>query len=137
MLFFSTLDAFDSSIEKLLFMALKKSMPEKIFQKAYLMPQVQVCNDKYVLDIALMERVDPNANNGREGVPIIGIECNGYNYHYSDSSQATSTAERIREIEMFEGIQVFQYTGKEIYSRNTELADEFWEYVCDKIYKDN
>lgn len=125
MLFFSTLDAFDSSIEKLLFTALKKSMPEKIFQKAYLMPQVQVCNDKYVLDIALMERVDPNANNGREGVPIIGIECNGYNYHYSNSSQATSTAERIREIEMFEGIRVFQYTGKEIYSRNTELADEF------------
>ncbi len=132
--FLSPLNIFGSSTEMLLFMSLKLSMPEKVKAKAYLMPQVKVCDDKYTLDIALMEKIEPKINDGCEGIPVIGIECNGYEYHYSNPEQATQTTKRIREIEMSEGIKVFQYTGSEIYAHNTELAEEFWEYVCNNIY---
>lgn len=129
-------DFFQSSIEYLLFSSLQNSMPKHIWEKAYLLPQVNVCNDKYILDIALMERKSYETD-GVEGVPIIGIECDGYDTHYSDPEKATKTNKRIREIEMTEGIKVFNYTGKEIYSDCINLAKEFWEYVEKNYYSQN
>lgn len=128
------MDMFDSPIEFLLYVALKNSMPDSIHKKAYLMPQAEICNGKYVIDIMLMNRCDPALENGCEGKPIVGIECDGYEYHYADSDKATDTAKRIREIDMNEGIKIFQYTGKEIYSDCTKLANQFWKYVCEKVY---
>lgn len=127
-------DLFGSPIEFLMYVALRNSMPESVFEKAYLMPQVELCNGKYVVDIALMDRCDPALENGCEGKPIVGIECDGYKYHYADPDKAAGTAKRIREIEMQEGIKIFQYTGKEIYSNCTQLASQFWEYVCRQVY---
>lgn len=124
---------FQSSIEYLFFSSLQNSMPKHIWERAYLLPQLNVCNDKYFLDIALMERRNYEID-GTEGVPIIGIECDGYDTHYSDPEKATKTNKRIREIEMAEGIKVFNYTGKEIYSDCINLAKEFWKYVEKNYY---
>ncbi len=122
-----------SPIEFLLFSALNISIPPHVLERAYLMPQVPVCNNKYILDIVLMDRRDPTKD-GTEGVPIVGIECDGYDYHYNDPDKATKTQERIRNIEMNLGIPIFSYTGKEIYSNCTKLALDFWNYVEQKIY---
>lgn len=59
---------FDSPIEFLLYSALQKSMPDYVLEKAFLMPQVDICDGKYILDIALMERRDPIID-GTEAVP--------------------------------------------------------------------
>lgn len=126
-------DFFQSSIEYLFFSSLQNSMPKHIWERAYLLPQLNVCNDKYFLDIALMERRNYEID-GTEGVPIIGIECDGYDTHYSNPEKATKTNKRIREIEMTEGIKVFNYTGKEIYSDCINLAKKFWEYVEKNYY---
>ena len=122
----------DSPIEFLLYSALKISMPSHVWQKAFLMPQVSVCEDKYLLDIALMDRRDPQKD-GTEGIPIVGIECDGYDYHYNDSEKAKDTQVRAREIQM-SGVTLFSYTGKDIYHNCTELATEFWKYVEKYIY---
>jgi len=122
----------DWMIEFLLYSALKISMPSHVWQKAFLMTQVSVCGDKYLLDIALMDRRAPQKD-GTEGIPIVGIECDGYDYHYNDSEKAKDTQVRTREIQM-SGITLFSYTGKDIYHNCTELAAEFWEYVEKYIY---
>lgn len=119
---------FESPIEFLLYSALNMTMPQKVKEKMFLMPQVKVCSEKYSLDMALMLRKDP-VQDGTEGIPLIGIECDGYNYHYDNAEKVTKTNERIRKIKMEEGIEIFQYTGKEIYSNCVELAKEFWEYT--------
>ena len=123
------MSAFESSIECLMFVALKSTMPQEIFEKAYLLPQVDLCNGRYRLDIALMKRgSDKDAD-----TPLVGIECDGYDDHYSTPENATETKKRLREIEMKTGIRVFSYTGKEIYSSCIELAIEFWKYVQECI----
>lgn len=122
-----------SPIEFLFYSALKISMPSRIWERAYLMPQVPICNNKYILDLALMDRRDPQKD-GAEGVPIVGIECDGYSYHYNDPDKAARTQERIRNISMDAEIRVFSYTGKEIYSNCTKLANSFWEYVERQVY---
>ncbi|MCI1956628.1 MAG: hypothetical protein LKJ21_09700 [Oscillospiraceae bacterium] len=123
-----------SPIEFLLYSALENSMPPYIWEKAFMMPQVPVCNEKYyILDIALMDRRDPEKD-GTEGVPIIGIECDGYDYHYNNPDKVTKTQERIRDINMTTGIKIFSYTGTEIYNNCTKLASDFWEYVERYIY---
>lgn len=119
---------FESPIEFLLYSVLNMKMPQKVKEFIFLMPQVKVCDDKYTLDMALMLRKDP-VKDGTEGIPIVGIECDGYKYHYDNAENATKTSERIRKIKMEEGIEIFQYTGKEIYSNCVKLAEEFWEYV--------
>lgn len=118
---------FDSSIEFLFYSSLEITMPVSVREKVFLMPQVCVC-DKYYLDIVVMLKKD-KLKDGVEGMPIIGIECDGYKYHYETADKATRTSERIREIKMETGMDIFQYTGKEIYSDCTRLANEFWEYV--------
>ena len=123
----------ESPIEFLLYTSLSNSMPSHILEKAFLMPQVVVCDNKYALDIALIERRDPEID-GTEGVPIIGIECDGYEFHYSDTAQAAKTQERIRDIEMNTRIKIFSYTGKEIYRNCTKLAEQFWDYVEREVY---
>lgn len=128
----STHFLFDSPIEFLLYTALKKTMPFYIFQQAYLSTQVEVCNNKYRLNIALIKRKS-NDDNENKNI-IIGIECNGYDTNYADKKKATQTAERIREIKMREHIEVFQYTGSEICSRSIPLAKEFWRYVEENIF---
>ena len=120
----------ESPIEFLLYSALKRSMPLHIWERAFLMPQVPICDDKYRLDIALMDRRD----DGTKGVPIVGIECDGHDYHNGDPAKVTKTQERMRDINMYAGIKVFTYTGKEIYSDCTKLASQFWEYVEQHIY---
>lgn len=125
---------FESPIEFLLFSALNMTMPHKISEKMFLQPQVSVCDDKYLLDMALMLRKDP-VENGIEGIPIIGIECDGYNYHYDTAGKAAKTSERIRQIKMEAGIEVFQYTGKEIYKNCVALAKDFWQYIEKSVLK--
>lgn len=118
---------FESPIEYLLFMALQKTMPYHISKQAYLLPQVEVCDKKYRLDFGLIKR-SVSDNDDEKGL-LIGIECDGYDVHYGTSHKAAKTAERIRNIKMSENIEVFQYTGKEIYANSVKLANEFWEYV--------
>jgi len=122
-----------SPIESLLYSTLQISMPARIFEKAFLMPQVSVCDNKYFLDIALMERRDPKKD-GTDGVAIIGIECDGYNYHYEDPDKAAKTLKRIRDISMDTGIRILTYTGKEIYKDCMKLAEDFWRYVEKTVY---
>ena len=122
-----------SSIEFLLYSALTISMPLRIWEHAYLMPQVPICNNKYILDLALMERRDPQKD-GTEGIPIVGIKCDGYAYHYNGPDKAAKTQKRTRNISMNSGILVFSYTDKEIYSNCTRLANDFWKYVKRQVY---
>jgi hypothetical protein len=122
-----------SPIEFLFYSMLNHSMPSHIWRRAFLMPQVPVCDGKYILDFALMDRRDSQID-GTEGVPIIGIECDGYHYHYSDPVKTTKTLERVRNISMTTGIKIFSYTGKEIYKNCAKLASTFWEYVDQHIY---
>lgn len=119
---------FESPIEFLLFSALKMTMPQHLHKKMFLMPQVPVCNDEYILDIALMLRIEPVID-GKEGIPIVGIECDGYEYHYNTPERVVQTNLRIRNIKMKTGIEIFQYSGKEIYSSCTDIANDFWRYV--------
>lgn len=124
-----TLDwEFESPIEFLLYSALEMTMPQRVKNKMFLMPQTCICDGKYRLDIVLMLR-QPFVKSGVEGIPVIGIECDGYEYHYGTAEKTTQTLERIRKIKMETGIEIFQYTGKEIYSDCTKLAKDFWEYV--------
>ncbi|MCI7351290.1 MAG: hypothetical protein MSH60_11155, partial [Ruminococcus sp.] len=67
------------------------------------------------------------------GIPVIGIECDGYNYHYNDSDSASKTLNRIRNIKMQTGIEILQYTGKEIYRKPFQIANDFWDYVLKKF----
>ncbi len=123
---------FESPIEYLLFTALQRTMPFHISQQAYLLPQVEVCNKKYRLDIGLIKR---SFNDDSEGNNvIIGIECDGYETHYGDKTKAAKTAKRIREIKMAESIEIFQYTGKEIFANAIELANKFWNYIEQNIF---
>jgi hypothetical protein len=122
----------ESSIEYLFFTTLTTQMPQHIQEKAYLHTQVSVCDGEFLLDFALMEH--RGKESGAEGIPIIGIECDGYTYHYETPDVATKTIERIRYIQMKENIKVFQYTGKEIYKDCTKLAKDFWDYVVEKFY---
>lgn len=121
-------EAFESPIEHLLFNALEVTMPDNIKKDMFLMPQVSVCNDKYILDIALMLKKDYEKD-GTDGVPIVGIECDGFKYHSETPEQVRNTYERVRKIRMMENIEIFQYSGIEIYKDCTKLANEFWLYV--------
>lgn len=123
---------FESPIEYLMFTALQKTMPFHISQQAYLLPQVEVCNKKYRLDICLMKRALTRGHDGNK--LLIGIECDGYEFHYSDKTKASETASRIREIKMIENIEVIQYTGSEIYANAINLANQFWKHVENKIF---
>lgn len=122
----------ESPIEYLLFTALQKTMPFHISLQAYLQPAIEVCGGKYRLDIGLMKR---NYNgNESEGDLIIGIECDGYDTHYSNKLKATKTADRIRDIKMTENIEVFQYTGTEIFKEPINLAKQFWKYIEENVF---
>ncbi|MDE6384998.1 MAG: hypothetical protein K2L36_02490, partial [Eubacterium sp.] len=123
---------FESPIEYLLFTALQKTIPFHISQQSYLFPQIEVCDKKYRLDIGLLKR--KNHGNDGENNLLVGIECDGYKTHYADNIKAAKTAERIREIKMQENIEVFQYTGKEIFANAIELANKFWKYVEQNIF---
>lgn len=122
---------FESPIEYLMFTALQKTMPYHISQQAFLLPQVPVCDKKYRLDIGLMKR---SFQDDKEGNLLIGIECDGYDYHFDNKSKATATMARVRDIKMNENIEVFQYTGSEIYKDPLSLATAFWEYAENNIF---
>lgn len=126
----------DSPIEYLLLMSLQLTMPEHIWQKAYLMPHQKVCNGKYIVDIALMKRLKPVVD-GKEDDIVALIECDGYDYHYKNSDMATKSIKRNREIQMKESVKLFHYSGKDIYANCTQLANEFWEYIEENIFPNN
>lgn len=124
---------YESSIELLLGTVLYLTAPEGWYDEFYLSFQEPICDNKYRIDIALMKRTKEYRKSDTNGIPIIGIECDGYDYHYSNPDTVSKTLERIRNIKMWEGIEVLQYTGKEIYNKPFEIANNFWSYVDKKF----
>ena len=122
----------ESPIEHLLFQALNDTMPSKIWEKAYLQPQLSICGGKYIIDIALMSRNDSTEDN--DSSIIIGIECDGHDYHYKNKETVLKTLQRRRYIEMLLGISVFNYHGSEIFADARGLANDFWKYVSNHIF---
>lgn len=122
----------ESPIEYLFFTALQKTMPFHISLQAYLQPAIEVCGGKYILDIGLMKR--NYKENEPEGDLICGIECDGYDTHYSSKLKATKTTDRIRNIKMTENVDVFQYTGTEIFKDSISLAKQFWKHIEETVF---
>lgn len=123
----------ENSIEFLMFSALQATMPEEIIQRAYLCPSVYVCDNKYRLSIALMDRIE-EPKNGKEGHLIAGIECLSYDEHFGTALARRTTENRAKEIEEKMKIKLFQYNGKEIYANCHQLAVEFWKYIPEIYY---
>ncbi len=109
-----------SSIETLLLEALTITRPSKFQGKVFLHSQVDVCDGDFTMDIALC---DINSK------ILLGIECDGYGFHYSDAKDTTKTLNRVNEIKMREKIEVLQYSGSAIYSDCIGISNKIWKYL--------
>lgn len=123
-----------SPIEDLLYTSLIITKPEKIAKTAFVRSQVPVCNQKYILDMAICTFFDHDYDSPYK--ILIGIECDGYEFHHNTQEKSKRTNERINDIKMFEKIEIFQYDGKSIYENCIEIANNIWEYVISKFEGD-
>lgn len=121
----------ESPIENLLYVALTITRPEKIKKTTVIRSQVPVCNEKYTLDMAICTFNNHNFDSDLK--VLIGIECDGYTYHYDTHEKSKKTNERINEIKMFEKIEIFQYDGSSIYENCIEIANNIWTYIISQF----
>lgn len=124
----------ESPIENLLYTALTITRPEKIARTTFIRSQVPVCNQKYILDMAICTFFDHDYDSPYK--ILTGIECDGYEFHHNTQEKSKRTNERINDIKMFEKIEIFQYDGKSIYENCIEIANNIWEYVISKFEGD-
>lgn len=115
-----------SPIEYLFYVSLCSTMPKQIWQVSYIMPQWEVCNNKYHIDFVLRDR--------KTGKVKIGIECDGFYMHHSSQYKVEKDNIRDREIKQTEGFDIWHYSGSEIYHGSLKLAQEFWKHVQVTFY---
>lgn len=124
----------ESPIENLLYTALTITKPEEISATTVIRSQVPVCDQKYILDIAICTFYNHDYDSPYK--ILTGIECDGYAFHYDTQEKSKRTIERINDIKMFEEIEIFQFDGKSIYENCIDIANNIWKYVMSKFKSD-
>jgi very-short-patch-repair endonuclease len=96
-------------------------------------PQVQV--GPYRLDFLLALYFSAN-----EPLGLVAVECDGHEFHERTKEQAARDKSRDRDLQM-RGIQVFRYTGSEIWREAGKCADEVLGHLqsewADKLYRNH
>lgn len=90
----------------------------------------QMVIGSYVLDIALMGYT----MDGRGGLILIDIECDGHDYHERTKEQAARDKARDRAL-VAEGYSILRFTGSEIWHRPEQCVDEIGEVIQKELQR--
>lgn len=129
----------ESPIEIIMLMALeicecKRNIWDRYHYGIIISTQIEyeIGDSKYRSDITIY--VDDVFNTTNKNDFEIIIECDGHDFHEKTKEQVIKNNQRDYDFKCA-GIEVFHFSGSEIYNKPTECADKIFDYIEGRINK--